>query len=460
MKNLKKISLFSALLLLWSCGGSDSPEEIELEAPQLVSSTPANGATEVADGDLTLTLTYDQNVTSPSATHSQVTISGDGAVVESLSAAYKNVTVKVTGLLKGCTYELTVPKGVVLGPTKLEAATVRVSFKTVEEKQVTPVSAELCTKNPLPATQKVFDYLTSVYGEKTLSGTMANVAWNVSEAELVYKATGKYPAMAFFDYIHLAFSPANWIDYGDTKVVEDWWNAGGLVGASWHWMVPEKEGAETVVSYTEETSFHPKNIFVEGTWEQKTAQADLEELAGYLLLLQEKGIPVIWRPLHEAAGNTYEYNGGTAWFWWGRDGAEVYRKLWIYLFDFLKEKGINNLIWVWTTQTKDADFYPGDAYVDIVGRDLYNVTAASDAYAQYYTILQGYSDKPIALSECGSVAKISEQWKAGARWSWFMPWYQYDATTLVGHEHADEAWWKDAMSQSYVITRDALPSWK
>lgn len=37
-------------------------------------------------------------------------------------------------------------------------------------------------------------------------------------------------------------------------------------------------------------------------------------------------------------------------------------------------------------------------------------------------------------------------------------WYdgeEEDGTPIV---HADEAWWKDAMEQSYVITRDEVPS--
>lgn len=40
-------------------------------------------------------------------------------------------------------------------------------------------------------------------------------------------------------------------------------------------------------------------------------------------------------------------------------------------FNYFKKEGINNLIWVWTTQTKDSEFYPGDEYVDMVGRDMY-----------------------------------------------------------------------------------------
>lgn len=49
---------------------------------------------------------------------------------------------------------------------------------------------------------------------------------------MVYQHTGKYPAIAFFDYISLEYSPCSWIDYSKTKIVEDWWNKNGLVGAA------------------------------------------------------------------------------------------------------------------------------------------------------------------------------------------------------------------------------------
>lgn len=462
------------IVSLWACSSDDDGNgsgEPQLDAPQLVSSTPASGATDIAAGSLNVVLTYDQNVTAPSAGHSRVTVSG--ATVEKVSANLKNVTIQLTGLEKGKNYSLVVAKGVVLGPTQVEAPEVTVSFSTEKEPEVKPVATELCTPNPLPQAKKVYDYLVSVYGTKTLSASMANVNWNIAEAELVHQATGKYPAIAFFDYIHLAWSPANWVDYSDTKVAEDWWNANGLIGASWHWNVPATESDTDLSKYTYSpgngtmnsdgswtTTFRPKNIFVEGSWESKIAKADLEKMAGYLKLLQDKGIPVIWRPLHEAAGNIYEYNGGTAWFWWGYDGAETYKRLWRYMFDYFKEAGINNLIWVWTTQTKDADFYPGDDYVDIVGRDIYNQTAGADNAAQYNLTADSYSGKLATLSECGSVAPVSSQWNSGARWSFFMPWYQYNATTLVGHQHADEAWWKDAMNQDFVISREDLPSMK
>lgn len=464
--------LFVLSLLVYACGGSSSQEEPPVAvAPVMLQSNPANGATDIPSGTLNVELTYDQNITAPSAGHNKVTI--DGATVSKVSASLKKLTVQLTGLEKGESYRLVIPEGVVMGPTGATAPQVSISFSTVKKPEDKPVDKALCTPNPMAQTKKVYDYLLSIYGSKSLSASMSNVSWNINEAELVKKATGKYPAMAFFDYIHLSWSPANWIDYSDTKILEDWWKANGLIGASWHWSVPATAGETDLNKYTCSpgngkqnsdgnwtTTFRPKNIFVEGSWESEVAKADLEKMAGYLKLLQDKGIPVIWRPLHEAAGNTYEYDGGTAWFWWGIDGAEVYKQLWQYMFNFFKDKGLNNLIWVWTTQTKDAAFYPGDEYVDMVGRDIYNMTSAANCANQYNTIFDSYSQKMIALSEFGNVAKLSEQWNAGAYWLFFMPWYQHNATSLVGHQHADEAWWKDAMNQSFVITRDEMPSLK
>ena len=78
---------------------------------------------------------------------------------------------------------------------------------------------------------------------------MANVNWNNSCAEKVYKLTGKYPAMNCYDFIHICFSPANWIDYTDITPVKDWNDAGGIVQLMWHFNVPNKEG-ETHVTCT------------------------------------------------------------------------------------------------------------------------------------------------------------------------------------------------------------------
>ena len=199
--------------------------------------------------------------------------------------------------------------------------------------------------------------------------------------------------------------------------------------------------------YKADTEFDAANATVEGTWENKVFTEDLKNAAAYLKLLRDADIPVLWRPFHEAAGG---------WFWWGKDAAS-FKSLWIAMFNYFKTEGLDNLIWVWTTEGNDADWYPGDQYVDIVGRDVYNKETA-DCVSEYTSIAGNYGNKIVSLSECGTVGLISEQWASGARWSWFMPWY--DGTNEDGSPvvHADEAWWKDAMSQEFVVSREELPS--
>lgn len=75
-----------------------------------------------------------------------------------------------------------------------------------------------------------------------------------------------------------------------------------------------------------------------------------------------------------------------------------------------------------------------------------------------------YFELMVTLSECGAnidanaeLGLLSEQWNAGARWLWFMPWYDGEGVSL---SHASQEWWLDAMSQSYVIARESLLSFK
>lgn len=202
-------------------------------------------------------------------------------------------------------------QGLVTGPNSMPAPAVEISFTTqgLDNTPVNTLTAEA---------QRVYDFLQETYEQKTISGMMANVAWNVEESEQVHQWTGKYPALNCFDYIHLQSSAeGSWIDYGDITPVSQWWNNGGLVAAMWHWNVPTSNGSGNLTTYKDQTSFDIDNAFTEGTWEYQTVNADLEKIAGYLKLLKDANIPVIWRPLHEAAGG---------WFWWGKN-ADSFKRL-------------------------------------------------------------------------------------------------------------------------------------
>lgn len=456
-----KTKLIIALSLLFALGCSGGEDEIVLHAPEFKSSVPADKAENVSPSTQ-LEVSFNE-VVYLTDDHG-ITVNQESVEVEE---AYTKILINSV-LAKGETYTVNIPAGALVNMEGvLLAEPVQFSFQTEALVEV-DLKKTLAVANPSAQAVKLFNFLLENYGKQTLSAAMANVSWNINEAEWVNQHTGKYPAIATFDYVHLDFAPANWIDYNDVSVQESWWANNGIVSAGWHWNVPLSDGASERSFYTDNNHFSAANVTKDGTWENTIANADLEEIAGYLKLLQAKNIPVIWRPLHEAAGNIYEYTDGTAWFWWGADGAEAYKALWIYMFEYFESQGLNNLIWVWTTQTGDDEFYPGDAYVDIVGRDIYNEAGVSIIASQFEAIQESYPTKMITLSECGNVALISEQWAGGAHWAYFMPWYDYERTNdpesaafaQSSHQYANADWWTDAMSLDVTITRDEMPDLK
>ena len=463
--------------LVFSCGQPDDLPAVSGSIPSVVSASLEDGASGVDVSLGQISVDYDVPVTIGDASAIELT----GMDVE-VSTANMQVRIAFGKLTGNTEYTLTLADGAVVSRSgNVPAAPLVLTFTTGEDPDAPPYipgepgdySQSLVTENPLPAASRLYEYLLSIYGKNTLSGAMAHVDWNTDEAQWIGIQTGKYPAIAFFDYIHLPDSPSNWIDYGDITPVKEWWNAGGLVGIGWHWNVPVSSES-SVMTFNTETkdsdgntvvnTFSAADAVVDGTWENGVLKADLKEVAGYLMLLQDEGIPVIWRPLHEAAGNTYTYGTG-AWFWWGADGAEAYKALWKYMFDYFESAGIRNLIWVWTTQTSsysDADyaFYPGDEYVDIVGRDIYDNSDAGSIAGQFSAIAQMTTHKMVTLSELGNVADMASQWDAGAKWLFFMPWYDYDNDYTAGyaHQHADIAWWRSSFASPAVLDRQELPS--
>ncbi len=457
------------ICLLFQVSCSPNKEVETHEPPMFKSSLPQNEATDVSV-ETTIEVTFDEVITL--AQNHNITLNNQAAQVQT---SFTKLTI-TNELSHETTYTVNIPQGAVVntfGIASTEA--IQLTF-TTEKETVVEITPELVTPNASAQAKNVYQFLIDNYGLKQISAVMSNGAMDTNEAEWVNYHTGKYPAMLGIDYIFLNWSPANWIDYNDIDVMKEWWQNNGLITAAWHWNIPPNESITDHTQFTFRTkndngvkvTFNPANVPIEGTWENEVATADFDELIGYLKLLQDENIPVLWRPLHEAAGNIYEYNNGTAWFWWGMKGGDAYVALWRYMFTYFQEHGIHNLIWVWTTQTKDDDFYPGDAYVDIIGKDMYNTQDAPALGEIYSSIQEKYPTKIITLSELGNVSPISEQWKAGATWSWFMPWCDHERTNNISepdftspeHEFANAAWWKDAMNRENVLSRDEMPDLK
>ncbi|MBR1800216.1 MAG: beta-mannosidase [Bacteroidaceae bacterium] len=336
----------------------------------------------------------------------------------------------------------------------------------------TRISSKLVNPHATAEAVKVYDVLRRLYGKKALSGTVAHVNWNIKEAENVHAWTGKWPVINVFDYIQIWASkdvnPKGWLDYRNVDDAVNWWKEGGIVGCMWHWNVKANNGSDmTCTPGTEpsQTSFSPARAIEEGTAENKQLLKDIDQVAGYMKLLAKENIPILWRPLHEAAGNSTEFEGGKAWFWWGADGPEVYVKLWRLLYDRLvNHHGLNNLIWIWNSQMGDGAWYPGNDYVDIVGRDNY-YALQYPLMKEFRQLTQEYPTKLITLAECGNgdevkMSKWSKIWAEGSRWSWFMTWYDYDYNEgrkdAADHQFANPEWWQDAWQSGVVVDREEM----
>jgi aspartate 1-decarboxylase len=230
----------------------------------------------------------------------------------------------------------------------------------------------------------------------------------------------------------------------------NWYNNNGLVALCWHWRDPSRTTDEF---YTSKTSFDVSKVTETTSPEYQAMLADIDIIAGYLKELNDENIPVLFRPLHEAAGG---------WFWWGAKGPEPCKSLWKLMFDRLVNyHGLKNLIWVWTTDaaTNNLDWYPGDEYVDILGADIYTTNPDfSSQVLTYNSIKDKFQGKKlVTLSENGSVPDPDNLVNDKAHWSWFMPWY--------GDFIRDGVWnpvshWQKVMNHAYVITRDEMPDLK
>ncbi|MES2649821.1 MAG: glycosyl hydrolase [Bacteroidota bacterium] len=313
------------------------------------------------------------------------------------------------------------------------------------------INPTLVTVNATKEAVAVYDFLKNNYGKKILSGAMTLSSFD--ETDWLKANTGKEPAIVGVDFMH---SGRNYNWYDDKQPIKDakaYWLKNGIPVMLWHWRDPSKTTEEFYTKNSSKpngTSFDISKINDAASSEYKAMISDIDYVSGMLKELQEQNVPVIWRPLHEAAGG---------WFWWGAKGAEPCKKLYQLMYDrMVNYHGLKNLIWVWTREPNDEAWYPGDNIVDLVGRDIYKTGDHSSQLTEFNNMNILYSKKKmITLSECGSIPDPENLVKDAAAWSWFMPWYG-DYTRNATHNSLDL--WKKLFASPYVITLDEMPSLK
>lgn len=301
-----------------------------------------------------------------------------------------------------------------------------------------------------------------------------------NDINLIYEMTGKYPAIQGFDFG--SYCPCYRWDDGVANRMIEWTNEkGGICTASWHINVPTRMADYTLgepldfalTTYSEKTDFVTANCMKEGTTEYEYFKLCMEYLAEELLKLQAANVPVLFRPFHEAEGNGGK-DGKGAWFWWAKEGAEVYKALWAYLQDTLEnEYGLHNLIWeqnLYAWSDESALWYSGDDRVDIAAFDKYNTqynrhdgkTSGPNLDAEagiFYKLVDHVNGKKmVAMAENDSIPSMDNMLIEHAYWLYFCPWYDSSQAAFVtGENYQDHAEVKTLYNSDFCVTLDELP---
>jgi mannan endo-1,4-beta-mannosidase len=347
------------------------------------------------------------------------------------------------------------------------------------------------TREVSPNAKRLMNYLEDMYGSYMISGMM-DTAWttntglsnSIDMISRVYSLTGKYPAIKGFDLIQLPYSGSPYYA-GQEQIDEaiEWWEGKnnntkllpgkpdihGIVTVMWHWrkQPSTNNNGNGWEFYSKAEEGHQATTF-RIPWkddkldtesaEFQTIIEDLNKVAALLKQLKDRNIPVLWRPMHEAAGNWSATNASGAWFWWGSSGPAPYICLWEYMFDyFTNEKGLDNLIWVWNAQ--NAAWLPNPDTVDILGYDYYgpakNYSSGKDYFNRTKNILPG---RIVALTENGVIPDPVKCIQDSALWSWFMVWNDGGNSGFWNGESTNENAHKQYVySHSRVLTLDELP---
>lgn len=320
------------------------------------------------------------------------------------------------------------------------------------------VSAELVNPNATENARRLMSYLADNYGKKILSGQYCDTGMYGKEFQVIRKETDKTPAVLGLDFME--YTPS-FVENGSkgrsTELALQCWEQGGIVTFCWHWNAPSKYLTGNWYSgfYAQYTNIDLAKIMNGEDQEgYDLLMQDIDAIAAQLKILQDAGVPILWRPLHEASGG---------WFWWGASGADAYIQLYRLLYDRLtNEYGLNNLIWVWNGQNKD--WYPGDEYVDIIGEDIYPGERVYTSQVNKYLEAVGYTTPPkmVVLSENGCVFDPELAIRDGAMWGFWCTWNgEFVAKSTAIYSYSEQYTEAEALKRFYsndaVITLDELP---
>ena len=361
----------------------------------------------------------------------------------------------------------------------------------------TPTKTLMPTPTPTPFViqrAQVLDFITSLSTATTFRGAISGQnAYHGDEItdnayqrgyramiESLHDKTGEWPGIIGLDYEWArSFTPAQLSKANNVLI--DYAREGGIVMVTF---TPQNPwfNDETNLAINPGTGYGPSGTVsslppeaslddllspekpVHAAWMRK-----LDRIAGALQELRNSGVVVLFRPMQEM---------NAVWFWWGisshRTDPEPYIRVYRAMHDyFTNDKGLDNLIWVYSpTSTygnaSPTDYvfravdwtYPGDDYVDIIAGTNYADDMSISDYPVYVNM-----GKPLGIAEYGlsdvansgtwDTSRIIERIKNDyPRIAFWVCWHGYPGTSfaLVSNLNADIL-----LADPFVINRDDLP---
>jgi hypothetical protein len=180
----------------------------------------------------------------------------------------------------------------------------------------------------------------------------------------------------------------------------------------------------------------------------------MDRMAANLQWLKARGIVVVYTPFVELDDRNK---------WHAKDGPKNGIRLFRLVHDYFTAKGLDNVIWAFhTTQRAGAlkDYYPGDPYVDVIGKSAYGgglpfneydwaVERKRQAGKVIWWAELGIRDKAEAPRDCLDVVKkLDEQYPELAGFNF---WSDAGHYNVVGNRNA-----KELMTDPRIITLNSM----
>jgi hypothetical protein len=281
--------------------------------------------------------------------------------------------------------------------------------------------------------QMLLQFISNISGTQTMAGQHNRESQQGNFIQIMDNVTGDYPALWGGDFLYESDQIANRPNMIAYEIQGG--QQGAVISLMYHACPPTQSESCNwqggVLSSL--TNAQWSDLVTNGGTLNHVWKSRLDNIAPYLLQIQNAGLPMLFRPQHEM-------NQGAFW-WGGRPGPNGTVKLFQITHDYLVNNlGLTGIVWVWSMQdiwdssTNSYDFSeydPGSSYWDVMALDFYD--GAGYTTAKYNDMTSYAGSKPIAIGEC-EVLPTPAILAAQPRWIYFMGWAE-----LIQEDESNQA---------------------